>query len=39
VKRLLAYSSVAQVGYMILGISLATTTGVTAGIVHLFTHR
>jgi multicomponent Na+:H+ antiporter subunit D len=38
VKRLLAYSSVAQIGYMVLGISLATTTGVTAGMVHLFNH-
>ena len=38
VKRLLAFSSVAQIGYMVLGISLATTTGVTAGIVHLFNH-
>jgi multicomponent Na+:H+ antiporter subunit D len=38
VKRLLAYSSVAQIGYMILGISLGTVTGVTAGIVHLFNH-
>ncbi|MDJ0957083.1 MAG: monovalent cation/H+ antiporter subunit D family protein [Arenicellales bacterium] len=38
VKRMLAYSSVAQVGYMVIGISLATTTGLTAGIVHLFNH-
>ena len=38
VKRLLAYSSVAQIGYMIFGISLGTVTGVTAGIVHLFNH-
>ena len=38
VKRLLAYSSVAQIGYMILGISLATVTGLTAGILHLFNH-
>jgi multicomponent Na+:H+ antiporter subunit D len=38
VKRLLAYSSVAQIGYMVLGISLGTVTGVTAGIVHLFNH-
>ena len=38
VKRMLAYSSVAQIGYMILGISFATETGVTAGILHLFNH-
>lgn len=38
VKRLLAYSSVAQIGYMILGISLATPAGVSAGILHLFNH-
>ncbi len=37
-KRLLAYSSVAQVGYMILGMGLASTTGLTATIVHLFNH-
>lgn len=38
VKRLLAYSSVAQIGYMILGVSFATVTGLTAGIVHLWNH-
>jgi multicomponent Na+:H+ antiporter subunit D len=38
VKRMLAYSSVAQIGYIILGISLASTAGVTAGMVHLFNH-
>ncbi len=38
VKRLLAYSSVAQIGYMILGISFASVTGLTAGLVHLFNH-
>lgn len=37
-KRMLAYSSVAQVGYIILGISLATPEGVGAGILHLFNH-
>ena len=38
VKRLLAYSSVAQIGYMVLGISLASVTGLTAGLLHLFNH-
>jgi len=38
VKRMLAYSSIAQIGYIILGISLATTAGVSAGMIHLFNH-
>ena len=38
VKRLLAYSSVAQIGYMALGIGFASALGVTASIVHLFNH-
>jgi len=38
VKRLLAYSSVAQIGYMVLGLSYGTVTGLTGGIVHLFNH-
>jgi multicomponent Na+:H+ antiporter subunit D len=38
VKRLLAYSSVAQIGYMTLGISLVSVTGLTAGLLHLFNH-
>jgi multicomponent Na+:H+ antiporter subunit D len=38
VKRLLAYSSVAQIGYMVLGISFASVLGLTAGILHLFNH-
>jgi len=38
VKRLLAYSSVAQVGYMVLGISLASVGGVAAATLHLFNH-
>ncbi|MDH3219912.1 MAG: monovalent cation/H+ antiporter subunit D family protein [Gammaproteobacteria bacterium] len=38
IKRLLAYSSVAQVGYMALGIGFASATGVTAALVHLFNH-
>lgn len=37
-KRILAYSSVAQVGYIILGIGLGTAYGVAAGILHLFNH-
>ncbi len=38
VKRLLAYSSVAQIGYMVLGISFVSVLGLTAGILHLFNH-
>jgi len=37
-KRLFAYSSVAQIGYIILGLSFASQVGVAAGIVHLFNH-
>ena len=37
-KRMLAYSSVAQVGYLALGVSLATPTGLTATLLHLFNH-
>ncbi|MEJ2256693.1 MAG: monovalent cation/H+ antiporter subunit D family protein [Woeseiaceae bacterium] len=37
-KRLLAWSSVAQIGYMTLGASLLTTTGLTAGVLHMFNH-
>lgn len=38
VKRLLAYSSIAQIGYMVLGISFVSVTGLTGTIVHLFNH-
>ena len=38
IKRMLAYSSVAQIGYIVLGISLASVIGLTGGIVHLFNH-
>lgn len=38
VKRLLAYSSVAQVGYIVLGIGLATQDGLTGATLHLFNH-
>ncbi len=38
VKRMFAYSSVAQIGYITLGASFASLTGLTGGIVHLFNH-
>ncbi len=37
-KRMLAYSSLGQVGYITLGIALANTQGLTGGIVHLLNH-
>ncbi len=38
IKRRLAYSSVAQVGYVFLGIGLGSATGLAAGILHIFNH-
>jgi multicomponent Na+:H+ antiporter subunit D len=37
-RRLFAYSSVGQIGYIILGISFQSTSGLTATVVHLFNH-
>lgn len=37
-KRLLAYHSISQIGYVVLGISLGTPLGVIGGIFHLFNH-
>ncbi|MBM3351928.1 MAG: monovalent cation/H+ antiporter subunit D family protein [Betaproteobacteria bacterium] len=37
-KRLLAYSSVAQIGYITLGIGIANESGLTATVLHLFNH-
>jgi multicomponent Na+:H+ antiporter subunit D len=37
-KRMLAYSSVAQIGYITLGISLANQAGLTGGLVHIVNH-
>ncbi|MDW7649846.1 MAG: monovalent cation/H+ antiporter subunit D family protein [Bacillota bacterium] len=37
-KRRLAYSSVAQIGYIFLGIGLGSVAGLTAGILHIFNH-
>ena len=37
-KRLIAYSSIAQVGYMMLGISFGSVLGLTATLVHIFNH-
>ena len=38
IKRLLAFSSIAQIGYIMLGASFVTVAGLTAGIVHIFNH-
>jgi multicomponent Na+:H+ antiporter subunit D len=37
-KRLLAYSSVGQIGYIVLGLSFDSVTGLTATLVHVFNH-
>ena len=37
-KRLLAYSSIAQIGYMVIGVSMLTVNGLTATTIHLFNH-
>jgi len=37
-KRLLAYHSISQIGYVILGISLGTPLGILGGLFHLFNH-
>ena len=37
-KRLMAYSSISQIGYIILGLGLATPLGIMGGLFHLFNH-
>jgi multicomponent Na+:H+ antiporter subunit D len=37
-KRLLAFSSIAQIGYIVIGFSLVSQLGLTAAILHLFNH-
>jgi len=37
-KRMLAFSSLAQLGYIVLGIALASESGLTASIVTMFNH-
>jgi multicomponent Na+:H+ antiporter subunit D len=37
-RRVLAFSSVAQVGYMLLGLSIAGIAGLSAGLLHLLAH-
>lgn len=37
-KRLLAYSSISQIGYIILGLGLGTPLGILGGLFHLLNH-
>ncbi len=37
-KRMLAYSSVSQIGYVLLGFSLPNALGLTGGILHILNH-
>ncbi len=37
-KRMLAYSSVGQIGYIVLGVGLANQAGLTGGLLHLVNH-
>lgn len=37
-KRMLAYSSVAQIGYITLGIAIANTSGLAGSLVHIVNH-
>ncbi|MGI9423628.1 MAG: monovalent cation/H+ antiporter subunit D family protein [Hyphomicrobiaceae bacterium] len=38
IERMLAYSSVAQIGYITLGIAIANQSGLTGSIVHILNH-
>jgi formate hydrogenlyase subunit 3/multisubunit Na+/H+ antiporter MnhD subunit len=38
IKEMLIYSTVSQLGYIVLGICLGTTLGVSGGLLHLFNH-
>ncbi|MCX6575348.1 MAG: proton-conducting transporter membrane subunit, partial [Candidatus Aminicenantes bacterium] len=37
-KRMLAYSSISQVGYVVLGLGIGTPLGIAGGLFHLFNH-
>lgn len=37
-RRMIAYSSVAQIGYIYMGIGLGTTAGMAAAVFHIFAH-
>ncbi|MFP3952033.1 MAG: complex I subunit 5 family protein, partial [Candidatus Bathyarchaeia archaeon] len=38
IKRMLAYSSIAQIGYMLIGLAAGTTYGVMGLLLHVFNH-
>ncbi|WP_243361455.1 proton-conducting transporter membrane subunit [Fundidesulfovibrio terrae] len=38
IKEMLIYSTVSQLGYIVVGVCLGTTLGVTGGLLHLFNH-
>ncbi|MBZ0134829.1 MAG: monovalent cation/H+ antiporter subunit D family protein [Planctomycetes bacterium] len=38
VKKILAYSSIAQIGYIALGFALDNKNGLTAAVIHIFNH-
>jgi len=38
IKRMLAYSSISQIGYIVLGIALANQMGLIGGALHIFSH-
>ena len=37
-KRMLAYSSVAQIGYMVLGLAMLNVSGMMGGLIHIVNH-
>jgi len=37
-KRLLAWSSIAQIGYIVMGFALASSAGITASVTHMVNH-
>jgi len=38
IKRILAYSSISQIGYMVFGLSLQSVAGLVGGLLHVVTH-
>ncbi|MEM0482603.1 MAG: NADH-quinone oxidoreductase subunit L [Nitrososphaerota archaeon] len=38
IKRILAYSSISQIGYMVFGLSLQSSIGLAGGLLHVVTH-
>ena len=38
IRRMLAYSSIGQMGYILLGLALATPTAITGALLHVFNH-